>query len=267
LKLPDKRIGAAAKLTTRMPMAHSDKDPIDCFACGRSVIYRGSRFCSERCREAFDNGLPPHDPNYVRAVNKQPLDSWIIVAGPPGSRIGERYWDIIPDRPGRAKRHASTLPVRTASPMPCDDENTGIRCRQQEGVRQPMKKTATCKQCGNPLRVIKRRGRKRQYCNNKCRVAALRDGLWHQFESGRYPKPPASRNDPKSQPISGTSAGQNRDLAPPINILGGNHRWGRKLDRRTLAKIIETEIGGQVRQSLTQQPANDNSKRKSKRAA
>jgi hypothetical protein len=31
-----------------------------CFACGRSYCHGDSRFCSPRCRNAFDAGAPPH---------------------------------------------------------------------------------------------------------------------------------------------------------------------------------------------------------------
>jgi hypothetical protein len=31
-----------------------------CFACGRSYCHGDSRFCSPRCRSAFDAGAPPH---------------------------------------------------------------------------------------------------------------------------------------------------------------------------------------------------------------
>jgi hypothetical protein len=44
----------------------------NCFACGGSYIYKGpngensGRFCSEKCREAYDDyGLPPYDPYYA----------------------------------------------------------------------------------------------------------------------------------------------------------------------------------------------------------
>jgi predicted nucleic acid-binding Zn ribbon protein len=32
-----------------------------CFMCGRGMIYRGTRFCSDRCRDHFDTGAPGHE--------------------------------------------------------------------------------------------------------------------------------------------------------------------------------------------------------------
>jgi hypothetical protein len=33
-------------------------DAIVCFSCGRGMTYRGSRFCSKRCRDWYDTGNP-----------------------------------------------------------------------------------------------------------------------------------------------------------------------------------------------------------------
>ena len=56
-----------------------------CFACGRGYCKGDGRFCSTRCREAFDAGLPPApDSHYARAMTNVPLSAWRIVAGPPG---------------------------------------------------------------------------------------------------------------------------------------------------------------------------------------
>src|SRR5262249_22940101 len=52
---------------------------VHCHACGRSYLYRepepepdsdaSSRFCSSRCREAYDAGVPAHDSNYSGKSN------------------------------------------------------------------------------------------------------------------------------------------------------------------------------------------------------
>jgi hypothetical protein len=36
-------------------------DITKCFSCGYSMVYRGNRFCSERCREWFDAGNPSYE--------------------------------------------------------------------------------------------------------------------------------------------------------------------------------------------------------------
>jgi hypothetical protein len=46
-----------------------------CFLCGRDYLYvdtsgdDNGRFCSARCREAYDAGLPAYDPNYASKNN------------------------------------------------------------------------------------------------------------------------------------------------------------------------------------------------------
>jgi hypothetical protein len=41
-----------------------------CFVCGMSFLRpRGNgRFCSSRCRDGYDAGLPAYDENYVRRI-------------------------------------------------------------------------------------------------------------------------------------------------------------------------------------------------------
>ena len=39
----------------------------ECFLCGYGMVYTGCRFCSDRCREAFDAGHSRLDPNQARA--------------------------------------------------------------------------------------------------------------------------------------------------------------------------------------------------------
>jgi hypothetical protein len=80
-----------------------------CFACGRSFMYRravgddSGRFCSRRCRETYDAGLPAYDANYVRRVTQLPLASWRVAAGPPEIEIGSQYYAFVLDRSVRRK--------------------------------------------------------------------------------------------------------------------------------------------------------------------
>jgi hypothetical protein len=71
----------------------------ECFLCGRGMVSRGPRFCSPRCRKAFDCGFPRHDPHHVRTLMSPPLRSWKVAApalgGPP---IGSSYYGPILDR-------------------------------------------------------------------------------------------------------------------------------------------------------------------------
>jgi ribosomal protein L24E len=43
-------------------------DIAKCFSCGYSMTYRGSRFCSDRCREWFDAGNPSFEEQRSRVV-------------------------------------------------------------------------------------------------------------------------------------------------------------------------------------------------------
>jgi hypothetical protein len=68
----------------------------ECFLCGRGMVYRGSRFCSPRCRKAFDCGFPRHDPHHVRTLMSPPLRSWKVAAPTPGGPlIGSSYYGPI----------------------------------------------------------------------------------------------------------------------------------------------------------------------------
>jgi hypothetical protein len=60
-------------------MLTAQSEPQDCFACGRAFIKGDGRFCSTRCRDAFDNGFPP----YMRDRGPIPEKPWRHVAGPP----------------------------------------------------------------------------------------------------------------------------------------------------------------------------------------
>jgi hypothetical protein len=65
-----------------------------CFACGRGYCKGDGRFCSSRCREAFDGCLPPaSDSNYARAMINVPQAAWRIIAGPRGIKIGARLYE------------------------------------------------------------------------------------------------------------------------------------------------------------------------------
>jgi predicted nucleic acid-binding Zn ribbon protein len=49
---------AAALLADRNRKTIERTDIGACFTCARGVIYRGSRFCSDRCRDYYDTGAP-----------------------------------------------------------------------------------------------------------------------------------------------------------------------------------------------------------------
>src|SRR5262245_37086151 len=95
-------------------------DAAQCHACGRSYLSRptprdsddSGRFCSVRCRETYDAGMPAYEPNYVRRITNRPLGAWRVVAGPPGVGIGSCPWQQFLDwRPrGKRRRKVSSGP-------------------------------------------------------------------------------------------------------------------------------------------------------------
>src|SRR5215471_13492098 len=92
---------AGEEVTQNGKKEHMTTRPIDdeicatCFACGRGYCKGDGRFCSTRCREAFDAGFPPakDESNYIRAMTNVLLAAWHVVAGPPGIEIGARFYE------------------------------------------------------------------------------------------------------------------------------------------------------------------------------
>ncbi len=87
----------------------------ECFLCGRGMKPHGSRFCSPRCREAFDRGFPRHDPHHARSVMRLPLGGWKVVAPASGSPpAGASYYGPLLDGL-RAARSARSRRQKVAS--------------------------------------------------------------------------------------------------------------------------------------------------------
>jgi hypothetical protein len=106
---------------------------VECFLCGYSLIYKGSRFCSDRCRQAFDAGHSHLDPNQGRAFCALPLDRWRIVAGPPATTIGASYYGPFLGQAQAARRPPK---VRNAPPSvnSIDVENSQANSRTCRGT-------------------------------------------------------------------------------------------------------------------------------------
>ena len=108
-----------------------------CFACGRGYCRGDGRFCSTRCREAFDAGFPPApDSHYARAMTNVPLSAWRIVAGPPGIEIGARIYDLLnrnEQRKGGGRgiaRPAKNVAISLEKSMVCKPPRRVGRCPQ-----------------------------------------------------------------------------------------------------------------------------------------
>jgi hypothetical protein len=160
--------------------SHSPEPPPSrsrpCFACGRSFVAGSGRFCSERCRAAFDNGAPRGE-----ELTAPYGANWRVIAGPaPG------YLPRMPMRPGR---HGFFIACVGCS---AQFESSGLRCCSTECERSyrnredakatlaeigevlPEKRRCEC--CGAPMAKYVGVGKRRRlanatkrYCSSRCR--------------------------------------------------------------------------------------------------
>jgi hypothetical protein len=116
----------------RTEPARTDAD--ECFACGRPFLPRPSDgedtscFCSHRCREAYDAGLPPYDPDRFRKLASSFNPGGLrVVAGPPGLSSYDPLQGSQQLSRGIKRRGASGFVIAC---LGCDREfdSTGLRC-------------------------------------------------------------------------------------------------------------------------------------------
>ena len=67
--------------------ARPPSNTVQCFSCGYGMTYRGSRFCSDRCREWFDASNPGLAQDWLERKRA----AWRVIAGPPGIVGTEHY--------------------------------------------------------------------------------------------------------------------------------------------------------------------------------
>ena len=117
-----KRLAAAILADQRRAKADNNKhDPFsECFSCGRGMTYRGSRFCSARCREWFDAGNPSFadQQEHSKRIGGAP-GPWCLIAGPPGAEM--------PYMP-RAMRRGSVGFFINCANCRKEFESKGLRC-------------------------------------------------------------------------------------------------------------------------------------------
>jgi hypothetical protein len=62
------------------------------------MIYKGNRFCSDRCRAYYDNGAPGHHQDRLRSKpDYYGITGWKVIAGPASIKIGSDHYK--PHRP------------------------------------------------------------------------------------------------------------------------------------------------------------------------
>jgi hypothetical protein len=104
-------------------------DITNCFMCGYGMLNRGSRFCSDRCRDFYDAGEPGHEQNWLRGPKTRslPLTQPKIIAGPPGIEIGSFHHHLADLPATSTKCTVAGYMVRCAG---CgkEFESRGLRC-------------------------------------------------------------------------------------------------------------------------------------------
>jgi hypothetical protein len=164
-------------------LLHSDagKPSIDitkCFSCGFSMRYRGSRCCSERCREWFDTGNPGYDQDWLY---RQPSGPWRVIAGPPGT-VGTEYHnpDMRPTKSGFMIRCAHCTKEFDSRGLRCCSTECERRYRERKDnlavmaeVCDAPKERRRCAHpgCGRPIptwRNGRRVSRATRFCSDSC---------------------------------------------------------------------------------------------------
>jgi len=87
-------------------------EAIECFACGRGMTYKGSRFCGKRCSDYYDSGAPGKAQDWRRSKPDYGITGWKVVAGPPGTEIRTDYYKPLRDAFERRKANAAGKATR-----------------------------------------------------------------------------------------------------------------------------------------------------------
>jgi hypothetical protein len=248
-----------------------------CFACGRSYSKAApladdsgsSKFCSVRCRDAFDAaGLPPYDPYQARALMQLPQTKWVVVAGPPGT-IGTHPYrrDMRQSGDGFVIVCAGCHKEFVSKGLRCCSAECEHKCREAEanmatmaevGMEPAASSRRQCEHCGKVLPRWLPGGRgavrkSQRFCSESCQGKAARKrarqpgrlsgATGHEVRADGAQKPPS--NGPSgggSQSASVTS--EPSICTVPINLVGGgSFRFdGPRLDSALLQAILDQEV-------------------------
>jgi hypothetical protein len=181
-----------------------------CFMCERTYTPKAdtddsTRFCSARCREAFDAGLPPGSENPGLHPELMPQlyghDGWRVVAGPPSLEVGSLYYASLLERcsrkPGEILHRSGGGVLIACRGCGRQFASKGLRCCSAACERQLHERDADaallaevgmevaakrkCQECGGDIPRWTGVGRKRRqvpvstrFCSAKCRRKAKR---------------------------------------------------------------------------------------------
>jgi hypothetical protein len=159
---------AAQLLADRQRKAPERADIGACFMCARGMIYRGSRFCSDRCRDYYDAGAPGCEQDWrYPDVAFTHLDGQPMTKGTHGFKINCAHCRKEFDSKG-----LSVVPPK------CE---RGYREREQNRatlaeVGVEAKEKRRCEQCGVNIPMW-RNSRKvssaTRFCSPKCKARAI----------------------------------------------------------------------------------------------
>jgi hypothetical protein len=140
-----------------------------CFMCGRGMVYRGTRFCSDRCRDYYDTGAPGNEQDWRRPdIAFTYLDGRSMAKGVHGFKINCAHCAKEFDSKG----------LRCCSPE-CE---RGYREREQNRatlaeVGVEVKEKRPCEQCGVNIPMWRNRRKVSsvtRFCSPKCKARAFR---------------------------------------------------------------------------------------------
>jgi hypothetical protein len=224
-------------------------DIIDCFSCGRSMVYRApradgssGRCCSDRCREWFDAGNPAYEPLDTRKLYDE---TWRHAGGPRAGYLPRPMHagpvGFFIDCVGCGKEFESRG-LRCCSPD-CERALVARQKNRADMLDAPAAKRS-CEECGRPIPRW-RNGREVsatvRFCpGGKCARRA-RERLKRAGQAPGQPNPcfgrefvkvmpdfigsamtPAATEDvPQAQEASPAPQAYFERHTPPLNLIGG----------------------------------------------
>jgi ribosomal protein L24E len=200
-----------------------------CFVCERTYTPKpdsegSTRFCSPRCREAFDAGFPPGSENPGLHPELMPNlyghAGWRVVAGPPGIEVGSLTYAELLDRrrPGEVLRRSYDGVLLACRGCGRQFVSKGLRCcsaacehrlheqaanaalMAEVGMEVAAKRK--CQECGADIPRWTGVGTKRRqvpvstrFCSQKCRRRAWkRPGAKTVDLDAEWPRKPLCRS-------------------------------------------------------------------------
>jgi hypothetical protein len=119
-----KNTGLAAQIEADIlrPDDKSSTDITKCCSCDYRMVYKGRRFCNDRCRKWYDDGNPGYAQDWLRPkINRHSITRCKVVAGPPRVEIGSDYYKPLRDafeHRKSSKRRNKVVRLRTGNKIP-----------------------------------------------------------------------------------------------------------------------------------------------------